>query len=153
LRNMKTKGLRATRIPLLYHVNYPEHGQVGYLVKLNRRRQRIYEVFNFSRFKTKVLCRKAAEVFALKMDQAYPRLSRREMAELRRSNFGRKGVIGVRKCIKVVNQKAYEFWEATWSPQPNVVKKKLFSIRKYGNADAKKRALEARVLGLDAMEG
>jgi hypothetical protein len=149
---MKTKGLRATKVPLLYHVNYPEHGQVGFLVKLNRRRQRIYEVFNFSRFKNKALCRKAAEAFARKMDKAYPRLSRREMAELRRSNFGKKGVIGVRKCIKVVNKKPYEFWEATWSPEPNVVKKKLFSIRKYGNADAKKRALQARLLGLDSME-
>lgn len=150
---MKTKGLRATRVPLLYHVNYPEHGQVGFLVKLNRRRQRVYEVFNFSRFKTRDQCRKAAEKFAREMDRKYPRLSRREMAELRRSNFGRNGVIGVRKCIKVVNKKPYEFWEATWSPQPNVVKKKLFSIRKYGNAQAKKLALEARARGLDAMKG
>jgi len=147
---MKAKGLKATSIPLLYHVNYPEHGQVGFLVKLNRQRHQIYEVFNFSRFKTKAACRKAAEKFARAMDKKFPRLSRREMAELRRSNFGN-GTIGVRRCTKVVNKKPYDFWEATWSPDPNVVKKKLFSIRKYGNAQAKKLALAARKEGLRTM--
>ena len=41
--------------------------------------------------------------------------------------------------------------EATREPQPNVVKKKLFSIRKYGNAEAKSRALKARSKGLASM--
>ena len=106
-------------------------------MKLNRQNHQVYEVFNFSRFKTKKACRNAAEKFARRMDRKFPRLSRQEMAQLRRSNFGR-GIIGVRRCTKVVNKKPYKFWEATWSPEPNVVKKKLFSISKYGNTEARK---------------
>jgi hypothetical protein len=150
LRIMKAKGLKATKVPLLYRVNYPEHGQVGFLVKLNRQNHQVYEVFNFSRFRTRQSCRRAAERFARRMNRKFPRLSRQAMAELRRSNFGR-GVIGVRRCIKVVNNKPYKFWEATWSPEPNVVKKKLFSISKYGNAEARKLALGARKKGLRSM--
>jgi hypothetical protein len=147
---MKAKGLKATKVSLLYRVNYPEHGQVGFLVKLNRQKHQVYEVFNFSRFKTKTECRRAAERFARQMDKKYPRLSRQQMAELRRSNFGN-GIIGVRRCTKVVNKKPYKFWEATWSPQRNVVKKKLFSIAKYGNSRARKLALAARKKGLRSM--
>jgi hypothetical protein len=147
---MKSKGLRATKVPLLYHVRYPEHGQVGFLVKLNRQNHQVYEVFNFSRFKTKKACRTAAEKFARRMDRKFPRLSRQAMAQLRRSNFGN-GIIGVRRCTKVVNKKPYKFWEATWSPEPNVVKKKLFSITKYGNTEARKLALAARKKGLRSM--
>ena len=47
---MKKPGIKSTQVPCLYKVNYPQHGQVGYVVRLKRRGVRIYELFSRRRF-------------------------------------------------------------------------------------------------------
>jgi hypothetical protein len=51
----------------------------------------------------------------------------------------------------MVMGKKYLFWEASWSPRPNEVKKKVFSIDKYGEKRAKQMALQTRRKGLATM--
>ncbi len=87
---MKKKGIRRTNLPLMYEVNYPEHGQVGFLVRMNRRGKRIYKIFNFSQFDSHEKARKAAEQYAKQLSREFPLLSRQEMA-LKRKAGARRG--------------------------------------------------------------
>ena len=57
----KTPGIKKTNVPHMFRVNYPQHGQVGYVVRLQRLDKRFYEIFNFSQFPNQAVCRKAAE--------------------------------------------------------------------------------------------
>src|SRR5881392_3441473 len=119
---MKNKGIKRTTVPLLFEVNYPEHGQVGYVVRLNRRGERVYRIFNYSRFPSKPACRKAATQYAKELAQDFPRLSRQELAAIR----GKKNS-GVRRVVNRSAGREYAFWEASWSPKPNQVKRVKFS--------------------------
>ncbi len=73
---MKTKGIKRTNVPLLYEVNYPEHGQVGFLVRMNRRGRRIYKIFNYSIHGSKEKTRKAAEQYAKQLGREFPLMVR-----------------------------------------------------------------------------
>ena len=73
----------------MYEVNYPEHGQVGFLVRMNRRGKRIYKIFNFSQFDSQDKARKAAEQYAKQLSREYPLLSRSEMSLKRRTGARR----------------------------------------------------------------
>ena len=141
------KGLKPTNIPLLYEVNYPEQSQVGYLVKGLRRGRRFHELFNISRYASKGECFKAAASRAKTLHELYPTLTRREYAQVKRKNW-KNETVGVRKCLKKVKGFEYEFWEASWSPRPGVVKKRLFSVNKYGDREAQRLALKTREEGL-----
>ena len=144
---MKKKGIKRTGTPLLFEVNYPEHGQVGFVVRLNRRGKRVYSIFNFSQFPSKAQCRKAATQYARQLDRQFPRLSRQELAVIR----GKKNS-GVRRVVNRSAGRDYAFWEASWSPRPNQVKRVKFSVKKYGNEKAKKMAIGARANGVKTMK-
>src|SRR5947207_9024866 len=118
---MKNKGIKRTTTPLLFEVNYPQHGQVGYVVRLNRRGKRIYKIFNYSQFGSKDACRKAASQYARKLHGQFPRLSRQELAGVR----GKKNS-GVRRVVNRSADRDYAFWEASWSPKANQVKSAKF---------------------------
>src|SRR4051794_8081455 len=130
--NMKNKGIKRTSTRLLFEVNYPEHGQVGFVVRLNRRGKRIYRIFNYSRFASKAACRKAAAKYAKELASEFPRLSRQELATIR----GKKNS-GVRRVVNQSGGRDYAFWEASWSPKANQVRRVKFSVKKYGNDKAK----------------
>jgi len=144
---MKNKGIKRTNTPLVFEVNYPEHGQVGFVVRLNRRGKRVYSIFNYSQFPSKAACRKAAARYARKLNQQFPRLSRQELAMIR----GKKNS-GVRRVVNRSGGRDYAFWEASWSPKPNQVKRVKFSVKKYGNEQAKKMAVAARNEGVRMMK-
>ena len=144
---MKKKGIKRTSVPLLFEVNYPEHGQVGFVVRLNRRGKRVYSIFNLSQFASQAACRKAASTYARKLDKQFPRLSRQELAMIR----GKKNS-GVRRVVNRSGGRDYAFWEASWSPKANQVKRVKFSVKKYGNDKAKKLAVAARTQGVKTMK-
>jgi hypothetical protein len=144
------KGLKSTGVPLLYEANYPEQSQVGYLVKGRRRGRPFFEIFNFSRYPSEEECFKAAAARAKTIHNLYPPLTRREYAQIKRKNWRNK-IVGVRRLIKKSKGIEYEFWEASWSPRVGVVKKRLFSVNKYGNKEAERMALKTREEGLASM--
>ena len=144
---MKNKGIKRTGVPLLFEVNYPEHGQVGFVVRLNRRGKRIYSIFNFSQFPSKAGCRKAATQCARKLAKEFPHLSRQELAMMRKKKNS-----GVRRVLNRSAGRDYAFWEASWSPRANQVKRVKFSVKKYGNEKARKLAIAARTEGVKTMK-
>ena len=148
----KMPGIKKTNVPHMFRVNYPQHGQVGYVVRLQRLDKRFYEIFNFSQFPTQSVCRKAAEKRAKELAKKYPLLSRRERAERRIKRSGSVNVPGVRRIVKKHGEREYPFWEALWWPKPGLVMKKSFSIYKYGAKEARRLAVEARLAGIKAMK-
>jgi len=61
-----------------------------------------------------------------------------------RSARNRSGVVGVSKVTVVSNGASYLFWQATWSPAPGKRRCIKFSIRRYGDREAFRMAVEAR---------
>lgn len=66
----------------------------------------------------------------------------------RRSARNRSGVVGVSK-VTVVSPSGgrYQFWQATWSPEPGQRRCVRFSVRRYGNRQAFEMAVKARQEG------
>jgi hypothetical protein len=77
--------------------------------------------------------------------------SRRFWAELPRRK-GRSGILGVQKIVDRRNGKPQIVWKATWSPEPYVVRRKQFSVKKHGAKRAKLLAIRARNAGLRSMK-
>lgn len=64
----------------------------------------------------------------------------------RRSPRNQSGVVGVSKVkVTASNGAAYEFWQATWSPEAGKRRCVKFSIMRYGYLEAFRRAVKARV--------
>jgi hypothetical protein len=148
---MPEVGIKPAGVPHLYEVNYPSQGQYGYLVKLTRHRKKIYKVFNFNKYGSSAECRAAAEGHARQVDLEFPCLSRRERSELRRSHF-KEGTVGVRRVQRRINGRLIPYWQASWSPEPGRVARKIFSVEKHGDETARTLALAAREAALGALD-
>ena len=77
--------------------------------------------------------------------------SRRLNAEIVR-RMGRSGIYGVQRVIDRKTRPWRKFWRAAWSPELGVVRKKQFSIRKFGEEEALRRAIRARRAGVRSMK-
>ena len=77
-------GLERTDIPLLYRVHYPQHGQDGFLVKGTRGGMQFHKLFNYRKFADADACLIAAANYAALLDERFPKLTRRENAEINR---------------------------------------------------------------------
>ncbi len=76
-----------------------------------------------------------------------PQANRRAWAQMRRRKSA-SGIIGVQKVLRYYNGRILKSWVATWSPEPGVVRRMMFSVRKYGARDAKQLAIFARREGV-----
>ena len=76
---------------------------------------------------------------------------RRWWAEIRRRK-GSSGIVGVQRMVVRRDGRVRKYWKATWSPEPYVVARKMFSIRRYGARKARRLAIRARRAGLRSMK-
>ena len=84
-------------------------------------------------------------------DQLLGEIEAREQARVcTRSPRNRSGVVGVSKVTVITNGSRYEFWQATWSPNPGRRRCVKFSIRRYGDCEAFRLAVVAREEGVGA---
>lgn len=133
-------------------IDQPEKHNHGWFVRLTRRGERFSAFFSDKKNGGKARALKLAQVCYSKMVKEHPQMSRKDFAQIeRRSN--KTGIVGVTKLIKEVRGKKYKFWQATWSPEPGTVRKKAFSVTRYGDDKAKKLAIAARKKGLGEMKG
>jgi len=79
------------------------------------------------------------------------KMMRRWWAEIVRRK-GRSGIHGVQRVIDRKVRPWRKYWRASWSPKPGVVRKKQFSIRKFGEPRARQLAIRARAAGLRSMK-
>jgi hypothetical protein len=127
-------------------------GSFGWLVRLQRNGKAYARFFSDKRFGGIRIAQAAAREFRDQVLEQLPPPSRRIRAE-RLTVRNSSGVVGVCRIVRDDSNGArYEFWQATWSPAPGIRKTAKFSIRRYGDADAFKRARAARERGLNGIE-
>jgi len=61
---------------------------------------------------------------------------------------GSSGVVGLQKVVVRRHGETRNYWVATWSPKPYIVRRKQFSVWKFGSKKARRLALRARRAGL-----
>jgi hypothetical protein len=156
---MPQYGESNTGTPGVIKINYPDKEQIGYLVKAERRGKRIHEIFYVRHFDGDWnRCYAAAKDKARQFFLENPRYDRKEVAEII-SRRNKSGVVGVR-----IKENRYRWKsdpdrfttfldaEAAWSPERNKVKKRTFSLEKYGEEEAWRLACETRRKGLQEMK-
>ncbi|MCY7377426.1 MAG: AP2 domain-containing protein [Pyrinomonadaceae bacterium] len=124
----------------------------GCWVRLKSRGESFSEFFKFSAYKSKAETRKAARECYRQLVLEHPKMSRQENAQRKTSRTGE--TIGVRRLLKIDKRwggNAYEVWEARWSHKKYQRRVKTFSIEKYGEEEARRLAIEARLQGLAEM--
>ena len=142
------------RTPGICRIDQPDKHNHGFFVRVQRR-GKIHSAFFTD-------CSHGGRVQALVAAQQHHRKllrklglpkqrSRRWWAELLRRR-GRSGIIGVQRLVDWRSMQPRKYWKATWSPKPYVVRRKEFSVRKYGFRKARLLAIRARRAGLRSMK-
>ena len=145
---------KPSKTPGICRINQPEKHNHGFFVRLQRD-GKLYSAF-FS--DQKHGGRAQALATAQKLYQEWRTIlgppkqaSRRAWAEIRRRK-GRSAIVGVQRMVVRRGGRVRKYWKASWSPEPYVVARKLFSIEKYGAKKAKLLAIRARRAGLRNMK-
>jgi len=145
---------RPSQTPGICRIDQPSHRTHGFFVRVARQ-GKIHSVF-FSDKKY------GGRELALAVAQECYRILRRKLGMPRRRSRrwwaetvrrrGRSGINGVQRVIDRQSKPWRKYWRATWSPELGVVRKKQFSIRKYGEERAKQLAIRARRAGVRSMK-
>lgn len=145
---------RPSPTPGISRIDQPSHRTHGFFVRLQRKGRMHTAFFTDKMHGGREPALAAAQEYCrqLAAQLGTPvQMSRRDWAEVRR----RKGVSGIHGVQKIVDrrfQRPRIYWKATWSPEPYVVRRKMFSARKYGNAEARRLAIHARRAGVEGMK-
>lgn len=145
---------RPSATPGVCRIDQPSHRTHGFFVRLARRGKIHSAFFADKKHGGREPALAAAQAHYAKLREKFglpSRPSRRWWAELRRRK-GSSNVVGVQKVVNRRGKKPTVYWKATWSPEPHVVRRKIFSVNKYGARQAKKLAIKARRAGVRNMK-
>lgn len=134
----------------LNRIEYPARSVACYRVKILRQGALFQQYFPYNKYGGKAAAFAEAKRCWLEMRRAFPPMSRREMSEVERRKSP-SGIVGVARITKLSKGHKYSFWRANFTDPRGRKKVRIFSVRKYGNAEAKKRALQARKNALAAL--
>lgn len=123
-----------------------ESSTFGWQVRLQRRGTRYAKYFADRRYGGSEGSLKAAKAWR---DDLLKTFSEDERARVcSKSSRNSSGVVGVSKVtIAGSNGVVYYFWQATWSPAPGQRRSIRYSVKKYGEEEAFRLAVEAREKG------
>ena len=122
----------------------------GFFVRLARKGKIHNAFFADKSYGGKRKALEAARKHYQELLRKHGKISRRDWAQMERCVTS-SGIVGVRKTVIVRNGQKKTVWIASWSPKPYVVRRKLFSVEKYGPRDARALAIKARQGGLKSM--
>jgi len=126
------------RTPGISRIDQPEKRTHGFFVRLSRKGKRYSGFFGDKGHGGRGRALKAAEAYYQKLLKKHKAVTRRDWLQIRRRK-GRSPYIGVQRIVVT-----HVYWKATWSPRKGVVRKRQFSVRKHGAAQARALALRAR---------
>ena len=130
-------------------IDLPSAGTHGWQVRLQRRGVKYAKYFSDRLFGGSK--RALAEAREWR-DALLERLENGDTVRVcRRSARNSSGVVGVSKVTVVSsNGSEYQFWQATWSPEPGKRRCVKFSVKRYGDRRAFELAVEARQNGTNS---
>ena len=145
---------KPSRTPGISRIDQSSKYNHGFFVRLQRR-GKMYSAFfadksHGGRRSALAAAQKHYQALRAKLGEAKVP-SRRFWAQLPRRK-GCSGILGVQKIVNRQGRKPVIVWKATWSPEPYVVRRKQFSVRKHGAKRAKQLAIRARKAGLRSMK-
>lgn len=130
----------------LARIDLPGAGTHGWQVRLQRRGRKYAKYFGDRQFGGGSRALQAARQWR---NALLERLDQEDSIRVcARSPRNQSGVVGVSKVTVSVNGSRYEFWQATWSPEPGRRRTVKFSIKRYGDRQAFRLAVEAREEGV-----
>jgi hypothetical protein len=145
---------RPSATPGICRIDQPPKHNHGFFVRLTRRRKIHSAFFPDRKHGGREQAFAAAQVHYLKLREklGLPRQrSRRWNSQIVRRR-GRSGIYGVQRVIDRRTKPWRKYWRAIWSPELGKVRRRQFSIRKYGETKAKKLAMRARREGLRSVK-
>ena len=132
-------------------IDQPEKHNHGFFVRLQRKGIIHSAFFADKSYGGKRRAFRAAQKHFRGLEKKYRPMTRRAWAELLRRK-GKTGIIGVRRVI--VRRRGHPrrvYWQANWSPRPHLVRRRVFSVRKFGERKARTLAILARRIGVRTM--
>jgi hypothetical protein len=148
--NMK----KQSKTPGISRIDQPSHRTHGFFLRAARDGQTFSAFFSDKSYGG----RAAALAAAVEHRGKLLKILGKPIHKLRRLNAeivrrkGRSGIYGVRRVIDRKVRPWRKYWVAAWSPELGVVRKMQFSIRRYGEEEAKELAIRARRAGLRSMK-
>lgn len=142
-----------SKTPGICRIDQPSHRTHGFFLRAARNGEIYSAFYSDKRYGGKAAALAAAQEHRgklLKILGLPIQKSRRLNAEIVRRK-GRSGIYGVQRVIDRKVRPWRKSWRATWSPELGVVRKKQFSIRRFGEEKAKQLAIRARRAGLRSM--
>ncbi len=123
-------------------IDLPDAGTHGWQVRLQRRGVKYAKYFGDRIYGNSERGLREARAWR---DALLHKIAASEQTRIcTRSTRNRSGVVGVSKVTVVTNGASYQFWQATWSPEPGKRRCVKFSIRRYGDQEAFRLAVAAR---------
>jgi hypothetical protein len=142
-RNRPTRGIA--------RIDQREKHNHGFFVRLQRKGIVHSAFFADLSYGGKRRAFRAAQKHFRGLQKKYQPMTRKSWAELVRRK-GKSGIIGVRRVvIKRPGQRRLVLWQANWSPRPYLVRRRTFSVRKFGERKARALAILARRIGVQTM--
>jgi hypothetical protein len=130
----------------LARIDLPGAGTHGWQVRLQRRGKKYAKFFADRSHGGPAEAMRAGKIWR---DSLLRKLDQVEQIRVcTRSVRNQSGVVGVSKVRVTTNGSSYEFWQATWSPETGRRRSVKFSIRRYGERQAFRLAVEAREEGI-----
>lgn len=146
---------RHSKTPGICRIDQPSHRTHGFFVRVHFRGKTFSAFFSDLKHggKEAALARAQKHWVRMRKKLGLPGVaSRRWNAQVVRRR-GRSGIHGVQRIIlRHVSRRMLKYWTAHFSPRPGVYRKKMFSIRKYGEERARRMAIRARKEGLKNMK-
>jgi hypothetical protein len=145
---------KPSKTPNISRIDQPAHHTHGFFLRAARQGEIFSGFFSDKAYGGRAAALAAAQEHRgklLKILGLPIHKSRRLNAEIVR-RMGRSGIYGVQRVIDRKVRPWRKYWQAAWSPELGVVRKKQFSIRKFGEEEALRRAIRTRRAGVRSMK-
>ena len=124
-------------------MDYPDQKIACYRVKLLRQGAMFQEYFPFKNYPSEAAALVEAKKCWEEIRESFPRMTRHQTCQVERRKSP-SGIVGIARIIKTTKGHDYAFWRANFTDRRGNRKVRVFSVDKYGEAEAKKRALKIR---------
>ena len=145
---------KPSRTPGISRIDQPSHRTHGFFVRVTYKGKIHSAFFSDKKHGGRQPAFLAAQMCHQKLRAKFGlprRADRRWNSQIVRRR-GRSGIHGVQRVIVRGGRRLRKYWTATWSPKLGVIRRKQFSIRRYGEEKALRLAIRARRAGLRSIK-